>query len=105
VRAQGLPGERRARGVLVELLGFVGSEQRVDVGQKIVIFKLAEHALLGLRARDRVARCAEILAEAGDHARHIEMPEHRFRVGEVDQVASLVALQEGAKLGREHFFP
>ena len=57
-----------ARAASPKLLGLVGSKQRADVGEKIIVLKLGEHALLGLRARDGIARRAEILAEAGDHA-------------------------------------
>jgi hypothetical protein len=66
------------------------------------VVQLGEHALLSLGAGDSYFRPLKVSPEALDHACCVQTLEYVECMGEVEQIAPLVALKQRAELGRQH---
>ena len=97
------PAKRLRRRFLRQRLNLCGRQQGAHVEQEAPIGQLREHPLLGLRLRDGLAGKRQVPPEHLDDTVVIEALEDLECVRKVVEIAPLVALQQRAQLGRQHF--
>jgi len=97
-------GECPASCVLAQKLCPVSRKKRTDIRHESRRCEFGKHPLFGLRAADRRAAARKVESEAFDYARVIQSFKCLERLEKIEQVASLVSLQQRAQFRRQQLF-